>query len=142
MTDERDATDAGAREVAEITALVRRQLASLSWPAGGSGDWAGFAADFVPGAPLYPAARPAVATTVPAFLARMQALCGTSLRSLDERLGSLDVRIEGNVAVAVAECHMTENGAATGRTLEVLLLVRSEGRWRIAAQAWDLAGPA
>jgi hypothetical protein len=43
----------------------------------------------------------------------------------------------GNVAVAIAHCDMLENGTDVNRGVEMLLLVKDEGMWRIVSQAWD-----
>ena len=45
--------------------------------------------------------------------------------------------IFGNVAVAVAGCEITENDTDVTRGVEMLMLVKGAGAWRIAAQAWD-----
>jgi hypothetical protein len=45
----------------------------------------------------------------------------------------------GNVAVAV--CEMIEIGAETHRGVEMLLLIKDEGAWRIVSQAWDAESP-
>src|SRR5262245_53265348 len=126
-------------DIKAIEALVARQLVSLRWKSGGTGDWAASAADFLPGAALYPAARPAQAQSVPAFVERMQGLAQTSLRSFHETGLGTKVHVFGNVAVAIAAAEMTENETMTNRNVEMMLLVKSEGAWRIVAQAWDRA---
>jgi hypothetical protein len=73
-------------DIRAVKALIARQFASLTWSAGTSGDWDGFAADFFPGASLYPAARPATRQTVKAFIERMKALAGTKLDTSNNRL--------------------------------------------------------
>ena len=45
--------------------------------------------------------------------------------------------IFGNVAIAAVACENTENDSEVNRNVEMLLLVKSDERWRIAAQAWD-----
>jgi hypothetical protein len=45
--------------------------------------------------------------------------------------------VVGNVASAAVACESIENTTETSRTVEMLLLVKDEGAWRIAAQAWD-----
>jgi hypothetical protein len=130
-------TDAHDDDVRAIEALIARQFASLSWGPGASGDWAAFAADFFPGASLYPAARPVKPQTVDAFIARMQGLARTSLRSFREDVLGAEIRVFGNVAVAVAAGAMTENDAGVTRSVEMLLLVKDGRAWRIVAQAWD-----
>jgi hypothetical protein len=49
------------------------------------------------------------------------------------------VHVFGSVAVAIAAAEMTENGAHVNRNVE-MLLVKSDGAWRIVCQAWDRAG--
>ena len=53
----------------------------------------------------------------------------------------MEVRVFGNVAVALAACEMTEDDAEVNRGVEMLLLVKTDGAWRIACQAWDTEGP-
>jgi hypothetical protein len=43
----------------------------------------------------------------------------------------------GNVAVVLAASEMVENGAEVNHDVSGYLLVKSEGKWRIAAHAWD-----
>jgi hypothetical protein len=43
--------------------------------------------------------------------------------------------------VAVAACEMTENDGAVNQGVEMLLLVKNEGAWRIVSQAWDTESP-
>jgi hypothetical protein len=126
-------------DIAAIRAIVSRQFSNLSWTRASEANWDGFAADFLPGATLYPAVRPASALSVSAFVARMQGLAGGALASFEETALGCDIRVFGNVAVAVAACEMVENGGETGRSVEMMLLVRNEDGWRIAAQAWDKA---
>jgi hypothetical protein len=122
-----------------IEALIARQFASLNWTPQAPADWRGFAADFAPGALLYPAARPAKRQTVEDFVERMQGLVGAPLQSFHERVLGTEIRIFGNVALAVAACEVTENGTDISRSVEMLLLVKDEGQWRIVSQAWDRA---
>lgn len=128
-----------AADIEEIRALIERQFRSLSWGPEKPPGWQAFADDFVEDAPLYAARRPVRAQSVGAFVARMQGLSQTTLPTLDEQLRGLGVKVFGNVAVALAVCELTENAAETSQNVEALLLVRSDGRWRIAAQAWDTA---
>ena len=134
-------TDEHSGDVRAIEALIARQFDSLGWAPGTPADWGAFAADFLPCAPLYPAARPVKRQTAEAFVERMRGLAGTKLRSFRERVLGTEVRVFGNVAVALAACEITENEAEVSRGVEMLLLVRDDGAWRIAAQAWDMEGP-
>lgn len=45
----------------------------------------------------------------------------------------------GNVAVVLAASELVENGAETNHDASGYLLVKDEGKWRIAAHAWDHA---
>jgi hypothetical protein len=127
------------KDISAIEAIILRQFESLSWTAGAQADWEGFAADFSEHAALWPAARPAAPQTVPAFVARMRGIAQTSLTTFHEELLGSKIQIFGNVAVAIAAAEMTENATDTNCNVEMLLLVKSEGAWRIVCQAWDRA---
>jgi hypothetical protein len=133
--------DAHGDDVREIEALIARQFASLSWTPGRAADWDAFASDFVPEAALFPSARPVKRQTVPGFVERMKGLQGTALRSFEEAVLGTEIRVFGNVAVALAACEITENGAEINRGVEMLLLIKDDGVWRIASQAWDTETP-
>ena len=126
-----------SQDESEIRSLIERQFRSLSWSADRAADWAGFAADFLPSAALYPARRPVQPTTPTAFADRMKTLSAETLPELEEaRLGDR-ILVFGNVAVAFSVCELIENGAETSRNLEAMLLIKDGGAWKIAAQAWD-----
>ena len=125
------------KDVAAIRTLIERQFASLSWKLGKQGDWASFSGDFFPDAALYPSARPAKRQSVEDFVRRMASLAQDKLKTFQERgLGS-NVQVFGNVAIAAAACEIIENESTSIRGVEMLLLVKDGGRWRIVAQAWD-----
>jgi hypothetical protein len=126
-------------DIEAIRAVISRQFKSLCWQPETSGDWEAFAADFFPGAALYPAARPAKPQSPRGFVERMQGLAGTTLQTFNEAPLGIDVRVFGNVAVAIAGCEMTENNTTVNRGVEMMLLLKTEGRWMIVAQAWDVA---
>jgi len=71
----------------------------------------------------------------------MKGLAGTRLRSFTEVLLGTDIRLFGNVAVALAACEITENDTEVSRGIEMLLLVKSDGAWKIVSQAWDMESP-
>ena len=125
------------RDLDEIRTLVSRQFSSLSWTDGGTPDWSAFLEDFHPNAVLFPAGRPVRPQSSDQFAQRMKGLVGSTLHSFDEQVLGSFVRVYGNVAVAVVACENTENAAERNRNVEMMLLVREAGRWRIAAQAWD-----
>ena len=70
----------------------------------------------------------------------MKGLAATSLRSFKEMPLGHEIRVFGDVAVAVAVCEITENEAQVTRGIEMMLLVKTEGRWQIVSQAWDTEG--
>ena len=122
-------------DVRAIHALIERQFASLTWSVGTEADWATFAGDFLPGANLYPSARPVRAQTVDVFISRMKGLAVEKLGSFHENVLGVEVRVFGNVEVAIAACGVVENGEDASRGVEMLLLVKDAGNWRIASQA-------
>lgn len=133
--------DAHDHDALEIRALIDRQFASLNWSPGTVGDWQAFANDYLPGAVLYPASRPPKSQTVDAFVQRMKELAATSLSTFREAaVGDPIVHVFGNIAVAVAVCEIVENNVEANRGVEMILLVKSDGAWRIVAQAWDTEG--
>ena len=120
-----------------IRALIGRQFASMSWNADGAPDWAGFKNDFIPDAQLFPSARPLKAQSLSAFVDRINGLVGTTLRSLQEVILGTKVQVFGNVAVAVVAGENNENETDINRVVEMMLLVKDQGTWKIVAQAWD-----
>lgn len=135
------ATNERRDDVQAIEAIIARQFSSLSWAPGASADWQAFTADFLREAVLYPSARPVKRQTLDAFVERMKGAVGTTLRSFEETVLGTEIHVFGNVAVAVAACEMIENGTEVNRGVEMLLLVKDEGVWRIASQAWDKESP-
>ena len=120
-----------------IRHLIARQFNSMCWTPNNSADWKAFAADFAPWAALYPATRPAQAQTVERFVERMNTLAETTLHTFFEAPLGAVVHVFGNIAVAAAGCEMTENGTKVNRGVEMMLLLKDEGVWKVVAQAWD-----
>lgn len=131
-------TDDQMTDIGAIKQLIRRQFRSLSWSPDAAADWDTFASDFFPGASLYPAARPVQRQSTNAFVDRLTGLAETKLQSFRENVLGMEVRVFGNVAVAVAGCETIENESEVNRGVEMLLLVKEKGQWRIVAQAWDM----
>jgi len=125
-----------------IRTIISRQFASLSWRDGVAPGWDDFAGDFLAGASLYPAARPARPVGVADFVERMRRLSETTLKTFEETVLGLDIRVFGNIAMAAVAGEMTENGTETSRSVEMLLLVKDKESWKIVAQAWDKASAA
>jgi hypothetical protein len=126
-----------AADFRAIRNLINRQFASMSWSATAGPDTATFKSDFLPNAPLYPSARPVSVRSPDEFMARMGELAQTTLTSFHERVIGTKVLVFGNVAVAAVACENTENKGEVNRNVEMMLLVKSDGHWKIAAQAWD-----
>ncbi len=132
MTAEDDRGDIRA-----IEAVIARQFGAMNWSPDTPPDWDAFAADFILGSTLFPAARPATARSVDAFVERMKGLVGSHLHSFAQSVLGTEVQVFGNVAVAIGACENVENGTQVVRGVEAFLLVKDDGVWRIAAQAWD-----
>ena len=135
--DQGNQMDERAADLEAIRDLIDRQFASMSWSAAVGPDAALFKSDFLPGAPLFPAARPVSMKSVDELTERMSELARTTLPSFRERAIGTQILVFGDVAVAAAAAEHTENEGEVSRIVEMLLLVKSEGHWRIAAQAWD-----
>jgi hypothetical protein len=125
-------------DVSAIKEVMRKEL-SLAWGPDKDPDWNAFAGTFLTSAALFPAARPASAQTLDHFISRMKRL------QADGKLGTFnvtplgcEVRVFGNVAVALAACELLENESTINREVNATVLVRENGMWRIAAQAWDV----
>ena len=70
----------------------------------------------------------------------MKGLAATTLRSFNEISLGCKIHVFGTVAVAIAVCQITENDTKATRGIEMILLVKTEERWRIVSQAWDTEG--
>jgi hypothetical protein len=108
---------------AAIRKVIAQQFGSLNWRPGTSGDWA----DFMAGAPLYAAAARSKRRPPRKPSPRMRGLAASKLRSFAEAALGVEVRIFGNVAIAVAGCEITENDADVTRGVEMMLLVKDAG---------------
>ncbi len=122
-----------------IRTLIGTHFQGLKWTPTTRADWAKFAADFLPDASLFPAARPARAKALDAFIERMNGVAQGSLRSFEERTLGIQVLVFGNVAVVLAASELVENGTEVNHDVSGYLLVKDEGEWRIAAHARDHA---
>jgi hypothetical protein len=128
-----------SEDIAAIKELINAQFRSLSWTRGKDADWAAFTRGFLPGATLFPAARPVKPKTVEQFVERMRKLRAEGkLVSFEETPLGCTVSVFGNVAIAFAACEMLENGSTMTRDVSAITLVRDGGSWRIVAQAWDI----
>lgn len=130
-------SDCDRTDLREIQALISRQFRSMSWQDAEAPDSTTFKADFRRDAVLYPSARPVQPVSIDAFADRMNDLSKATLRSFQERVLGQSIKFFGNVAVAVVACENTENGSEVNRNVEMMLLVKEQGNWKIVAQAWD-----
>ena len=125
---------------AEIRSLVGDHFEAMRWDADSAPEWDRFRADFHPEAVLFGAARPVVARSVDGFVDRMESVARASLRSFEEHTRGMKILRFGNVAVVLAMSELLENGTDVRHDVSGYLLVKSAGRWSIAAHAWDQAG--
>ncbi len=124
----------------EIRSLIKNHFEAMRWNESEEPDWSKFRSDFYPEAKLFGAARPVQARTLDAFIDRMETVARANLESFEEHTRGMQVLHFGNVAVVLAMSELLENGTETNHDISGYLLVKSEGKWRIAAHAWDQAG--
>ena len=73
---------------------------------------------------------------------RMNSVAQGTLRSFEERTLGMQILVSGNIAVVLGASEMVENGTEMNQDVSGFLLVKDEGKWRIAAHAWDHASEA
>lgn len=130
-----------AEDESAIRALIKDHFEGMCWTRETKPDWDRFSADFHADARLYPAARPAEARTLPAFVERMNGVAENVLHTFEEHTLGMKVMGFGTIAVVLAASEMLENQEETNHDISGYLLVKSEGRWQIAAHAWDKVTP-
>lgn len=124
----------------EIRALIGEHFEAIRWEQGTNPDWDRFRKDFLPDAILFGAARPVQSRSVDGFIDRMETVARQNLHAFEEHTRGMKVLCFGNVAVVLALSEMLENGSEVNHDISGYLLVKSDGRWSIAAHAWDQAG--
>ena len=122
-----------------ILALIGAHFDGLKWTPTTQPDWEAFSADFLPDAHLFPAARPVQMKTLGEFIERMNGVSQGSLHTFEEHTLGMQFLIFGNVAVVLAASEMLENETEVNHDVSGYLLVKNEGKWSIAAHAWDKA---
>ena len=125
---------------AEIRLLVGAHFEAMRWGPSSEPDWDRFRKDFLPEAILLGAARPVTVRSVDGFIERMETVARANLRSFEEHTRGMKILRFGNVAVVLAMSELLENGEDVNHDISGYLLVKSDGRWSIAAHAWDQAG--
>ena len=132
-------TDHSDSDESQIRALIGAHFDALKWSPGSNPDWETFSTDFLPEAQLFPSSRPVKAKSLNDVIERMNRVAQESLQDFEERTLGMTIQRFGNVAVVMASSEMLENKAEVNHDVSGYLLVKSEGRWRIAAHAWDKA---
>ena len=124
----------------EIRALIGEHFEAMRWNSECGPDWERFRKDFLPDARLFGAARPVTARTLNEFIERMETVARANLHAFEEHTHGMQILRFGNVCVVLAMSELLENGKDVGHDISGFLLVKSDGRWSIAAHAWDQAG--
>lgn len=122
-----------------IRVLIREHFEAMGWEPGTDPDWDRFRQDFLPDAQLFGAARPVQSRTVDSFIERMETVARKNLHTFEEHTRGMKILRFGNIAVVLAMSEMLENAEEENHDISGYLLVKSEGRWSIAAHAWDQA---
>ena len=125
---------------AEIRALIGEHFEAMRWDSESAPDWERFQEDFLPDARLFGAARPVTSRSLTEFIGRMETVARANLHAFEEHTRGMKVLRFGNVAVVLAMSELLENGRDVSHDISGYLLVKSEGRWSIAAHAWDQTG--
>ena len=122
-----------------IRKLVAEHFEAMKWEPGTDPDWRRFREDFLADGLLFGAARPVQARNVDGFVDRMESVARKNLSAFEEHTRGMKILHFGNVAVVLAMSELLENGSEVNHDISGYLLVKSEGRWLIAAHAWDQA---
>ena len=126
-------------DVTAIRVLIGAHFDGMRWTPQTKPDWDTFSADFHPDAVLFPARRPAQARTLGQFIERMTGVAADTLHTFEEHTHGMKIHVFGNVAVVLAASELLENETEANHDVSAYLLVKDDGRWRIAAHAWDQA---
>lgn len=70
----------------------------------------------------------------------MESVARLNLHAFEEHTRGIKIPRFGNIAVALAMSEILENGSEVNHDISRYLLVKSNGRWSIAAHAWDQTG--
>jgi hypothetical protein len=122
-----------------IRTLIKNHSEAVCWTPDTPPNWDKFSAHFLPGASLFPAARPAQIRTSEIFIKQLKRLAAGTLDTFEEHTLGMQILGFGNIAVVLAASEMLENGSETNHDISAYLLLKTEGEWLIAAHAWDKA---
>jgi hypothetical protein len=135
----------GGRKVddeTKIRSLIGLHFEGMRWGSGTEPDWDSFRADLIPNAILLGGARPVVIRSLDGFIKRMETVARKNLHSFEEHTRGMTILRFGNIAVVLAASALLENVTEESVDISSYLLVKSDGRWQIAAHAWDQADEA
>jgi len=119
--------------------LVSEHFEAMRWSEDAEPDWDRFRDDFLSGALLCGAARPAQTRSLDNFIDRMESVARKNLLSFEEHTRGMKLLRFGNIAVVLAMSELLEDDKEIKHDISGYLLVKSEGRWSIMAHAWDQA---
>ena len=120
-----------------IRQLIGDHFEGMRWDTENEPDWDRLRNDFLPDALLFGAARPVQSRSVEEFIDRMETVARKNLHTFEEHTQGMKILRFGNLAVVLALSEMLENGEEVNHDVSGYLLVKSDGRWSIAAHAWD-----
>lgn len=124
---------------AEIRRLITEHFEAMRWSEDTEPDWDRFRDDFLSGALLCGAARPAQPRSLESFIDRMETVARKNLSSFEEHTHGMKLLRFGNIAVVLAMSKLLEDGKDINHDISGYVLVKSDGRWSIMAHAWDQA---
>jgi hypothetical protein len=73
------------------------------------------------------------------FIDRMETVARKNLATFEEHTKRMRIMRFGNIAVVLGVSELLEDGTDVNHDVSGYVLVKSEGRWSIAAHAWDQA---
>lgn len=131
-------TDASNKDEHVLRHMVDDLYAALCWTENTQPDWQKFKSCFRDDAVLVPSARPAVPTTIDAFVKRMEGLrANGTLKSMHETPLGYTFSIFGNTALVHSSYATVINGGAPSRGANAFLWVKNDGEWKVVGLAWD-----
>lgn len=123
--------------IKEIETVVEQLFGAISWSASSPPDWKAFSDCCLPGAKLFPASRPVNPTDLLPFIEMMQGQYEGDLKDFDEAVTGHHVRVFGNIAIAFSGYTQRINGGDLTRGVNGFVMIRNDGKWKIAAMCWD-----
>lgn len=130
-------TDAYGDDVKAINTVIDGLFEAISWTPDRPADWQALAQSFHDDAVMIPSARPIATVDVRTFSDRMQAQRDSgALTSFEERVLHNTVHVMGNAASVANVYEGVANGGAPFRGVNMLLLSKEDGRWKVVAMTW------